>query len=279
MKIVYGCYPSVFSLLILNLLLQKHKLNIKTVLLSTKPISLDGIVINDFKSYIYAFNRLGVRFVIYQTFVLSVMLFFIKLKNSFSVNKKILSFEGLCKKYQINLIKSSDFNNLEIVKQIDHNDIFISMCLDQIISDKFINSFNGNCYNVHPSDLPQFRGVDSIFQFLVSDLPLMGITLHSMTSKIDDGRMYIKNYVERKDSHLYLMQQFIIIGCDMVSQFIANYDYYKHNEIKELEPILYPYRSWPTKQEIKMFYQNHSFWCLSDFFDFNLYKKNTSSTM
>ena len=48
--------------------------------------------------------------------------------------------------------------------------VFISMGLDQILKKEFIELFKEACLNIHPSKLPDFRGPDSIFQFLFTSL-------------------------------------------------------------------------------------------------------------
>lgn len=267
-KIIYGCYPSLYSLIIVNLLVRKYNVPIKYLVLSSRTLKIDGIEIAGIKGVLYALKRFDVNFLLYQGVLPFLLLNIIRIKALFHKQEKIYSFKKISKAFNINLIKSSNFNSDKLINSINDADLFVSMCLDQILNEYFFSTFQGVCINIHPSDLPDFRGVDSIFQFLLSSEELMGVSLHKMTSKIDEGFVFEKRFIPRVNSHLGLMKEFVIVGCDMISSFIndTNRDVLKEKERK----VRYPYKSWATKEELTYFDKNCNYWRWRDIWNWKL---------
>lgn len=261
MKIVYGCYPSFFSRVVANKLIE-HNIPVTHLMLSTKRLKIEGNSIDGLSGLKFIVNRFGYRYVLFQIFC-DVLLPIIYSLKSFLLGKRFYSFKTLCTKNNIQLIKSESFNN--DIYQIESPDIFISMCLDQKVSNRLFSQINKLCINVHPSDIPNFGGVEPIIQLLLSPEQKMGITIHKMTEKLDDGEPVIRQYTPIKDkSYLLLMLEFIEKGTEMLS--ILHRSNWIFKECKPLD-LKYPYRSWPTLDELKEFSNSHSYVKFKDIFN------------
>lgn len=60
----------------------------------------------------------------------------------------------------------------------------------RLLSKEFINSFpQGSIINVHPSILPEFRGLNAIQQALESGAKYTGVTIHYVDEGIDTGEI------------------------------------------------------------------------------------------
>lgn len=231
-------------------------------MLSTKRLKIEGNSIDGLSGLKFIVNRFGYRYVLFQIFC-DVLLPIIYSLKSFLLGKRFYSFKTLCTKNNIQLIKSESFNN--DIYQIESPDIFISMCLDQKVSNRLFNQINKLCINVHPSDIPNFGGVEPIIQLLLSPEQKMGITIHKMTEKLDDGEPVIRQYTPIKDkSYLLLMLEFIEKGTEMLS--ILHRSNWIFKECKPLD-LKYPYRSWPTLDELKEFSNSHSYVKFKDIFN------------
>ena len=57
----------------------------------------------------------------------------------------------------------------------------------RIIDQTFIDAFEGNIINLHPSLLPSFPGMDGIRQAFEHGVKVTGCTVHWVTSKLDAG--------------------------------------------------------------------------------------------
>lgn len=264
MKIIYGCYPSFFSRMIANKLIENN-IPITHIMVSTRQLKIEGCGVNGITGLKFIVRRFGYKYALFQIFcgaLLPIIYSFKSLLNG----KRYLSFEKLCARNNIELIKSDSFN--DDIQQIDSPDVFISMCLDQKLSNKFFNHIKQLCLNIHPSDIPNFGGVEPIIQLLLSSEYKMGITIHKMTEILDDGEPIMRQYTYIKNkSYLMLMFEFIEIGIKMLSVLHNNNWVYKVCKPVKLK---YPYRSWPTREELKGFSTLHSYVKFRDLF--NLYE-------
>lgn len=108
MKIIYGCYPSIFSLKIANGLV-KRGIPITHMMLSTKVICIEGHSIHGLSGLGFLFRRFGLRYTIFQIFC-SVVLPIVYSVKAFIHGERLYSFKQLCLKNNIQMIKSSNFN-------------------------------------------------------------------------------------------------------------------------------------------------------------------------
>ena len=272
-KIIYGCHPSYVSLCVLNLLIIKYQIKIDSILISTKDIVIKKQKIVGIKRIHFFLKNYGLKFSFYQIIISSLLPMLSYLKGLFIRKNRILSFKQLSNRYNVPLIYSSNFNNVEFVNSISkaNPNIFLSMSLNQILKDNFIKIFDIVCLNMHPSKLPDFRGPYPIFQFLLSPEPIMGITLHKIIPEIDRGDIIMTQNIFRKknDTHLSLLCTSIKLACKLFSQYIENTDVITIPQSKYT--IKYPYKSWPTKSEIKQFNSTQKYFSLKDIFLLVLY--------
>lgn len=258
-KIIYGCYPSFFSLKIANDLI-KSNVPLTHIMLSTRTIRIDGHEIKGFSGLCYLINRFGVRYTSFQLFCEIILPKIYHIRSCFT-GESLLSYKQLCKKHGIELIETDSFN--EYIKKIDSPDVFISMCLDQKLKDEFIKKIKTLCINVHPSDIPNFGGVEPIIQLKLSSEVHMGITIHKMTEEIDNGCPIMRKYIScQNKSYLRLMLDFIDNGIEMLATLYRNG--WNFTECPKVEQK-YPYRSWPTYWELKQFSASNSYIKLRDF--------------
>lgn len=242
--ICYGCYPSLFSKIIANLLVIK-KMPVNKIIVSRRNISIENHEISGGKGVLFLFKRFTIRYVLFQTVV--ELILSIGLKIYFK--KKglhLFSLKELCKHYHIQYIESNDFNR--DVNTIGQIDVFVSMCLDQILREDFIKKTKKLCINIHPSEIPNFGGVEPIIQQVITNQKKMGISVHKITPNIDNGEVINRTYVEIKQYSYYkLMCLFIINGIKLIEELYHNNWTYKS---KQQIALTYPYRSWPTKMEL-----------------------------
>lgn len=254
-SIIYGCYPSFMSLYFINLLVIKHKIPIQTILISTKILTINQKKIKGLRGLIFFIKRFGIYFSFYQFYLALLLPFFIRLKEFFYKKSKIHSFKFLSQKYGIELIYTENFNSKVIINKISelNPSIFISMGLDQILKEKFIKLFKKACLNIHPSKLPDFRGPDSIFQFLLSNEKKMGITLHEINTEIDKGDILNIKLINREpnNTHFCLLKKAVEEGSNLFIEYFKGK--LKKSVLQNAENMQYAYHSWPTKSQIKEF--------------------------
>ena len=91
--------------------------------------------------------------------------------------------------------KKRGFENL-ILTMIKKNKISL-ICLAgymKIISKKFIREFRKKIINVHPSLLPDYKGLDTYNRVLKNKEKKTGCTIHFINEKLDDGKIINKKF-------------------------------------------------------------------------------------
>ena len=128
-----------------------------------------------------------------------------------NISKKIKSYVGkfykdvLVKEYQRTL-KKENFNN---------TDIIISVGYMKVIEKRIINNFD--VINLHPSILPNYKGLMTQKRMLINNEKYYGFTIHKVSYELDDGQIIsnktkkinTKNESELMKKHKSLEHQFV----------------------------------------------------------------------
>lgn len=175
---------------------------------------------------------------------------------------KNFDFKKYCKEHGIELIESTNFN--KDLERIGDMDIFISLFNPHIIKQKFIDNAKIMCINFHPSDLPDFGGSDPIFQMLLNGITEAVSTGHTMTEEIDNGIMVTKErFSIAGESRFAIWWKFLFVAVRQIKQL--NDDNWQYTPLEQPE-VKYPYRSFPTREEIAEFKKKgHKYFKFSDF--------------
>jgi methionyl-tRNA formyltransferase len=84
------------------------------------------------------------------------------------------------------LVESGNWADLPIEPAHQLADLAISVFYDRILPAEFLARF-GRALNIHNAPLPRYRGVSPINWALKNDEHRHGVTIHEITSGIDDG--------------------------------------------------------------------------------------------
>jgi len=142
-------------------------------------------------------------------FVRLIKKFFI-IKNIFSDKPVNKNFKKYCKNHLIYLkgvIKNADLKN-SFTKNIDVGLVF---GFGLIFKKNYIDKFKHGIWNFHPGDLPKYRGRHPITWAFLNDEKKIGLSIHSINEKIDQGFLIHKYFVKRNyydDENLILKKIF-----------------------------------------------------------------------
>ena len=72
----------------------------------------------------------------------------------------------------------------------------------KILSGNFIDRFNGNILNIHPSLLPKYKGLNTHERVIINKEKYSGCTVHIVNSKLDAGKIILQKKVKitKKDN-------------------------------------------------------------------------------
>lgn len=65
----------------------------------------------------------------------------------------------------------------------------------RLVSPEFIQHWPGRVLNIHPSLLPQFKGIDAIGQAFRARVPVTGVTVHHVSPEMDEGPAVLQQAV------------------------------------------------------------------------------------
>ncbi len=128
------------------------------------PILIDLIISNNFKSK-------GLRFA-----------------KIFKIKKKILTFK---KK------KTDEKKLIRVLKEEKINLICLAGFM-KILSRNFIKSFKGKILNIHPSLLPNYKGLNTHTRVLINKEKYTGCTVHFVSPRLDNGKIIIQKKIKIK---------------------------------------------------------------------------------
>jgi methionyl-tRNA formyltransferase len=168
------------------------------------------------------------------------------------------SLQQLSKKKGIRVISGSNINAPDFLKKIDSMDLdlIISVAAPVIFKKELLGVPKHGCINIHNGKLPKYRGMLPNFWQMYNNEKNVGITIHEINPKIDDGRIILQKEVEilpgetldslikrtkREGAHLMI---------EAISRLKTGNVQYREN--RALEGT---YFSFPNKKEVQEFKQ------------------------
>ncbi len=156
--------------------------------------------------------------------------------------------------YGIDTIERSDLNSqgfLSLIKQYDP-DLFISVASPIIFKEALINIPKMGCINIHNAPLPKYRGMLPNFWQMYHDEKAVGITIHEINPRIDEGRILLQKDVDIRPNETLdsLIKRTKGIGAHFMIDVI---NMIKCGSVKYLEndPAKGSYFSFPTREDVK----------------------------
>ncbi len=162
----------------------------------------------------------------------------------------------LCRTYGVEAFYENDVNSrsfLEKAAGLDL-DLIISVAASVIFREGLLNLPKRGCLNIHNGKLPRYRGMMPVFWQLYHGEKEIGITVHEMNVKLDDGRILLQEGVpvepgETLDS---LMRRMKRVAARMIIRILAEMEagsvQYRENPSADAS-----YYSFPTKEDVKEF--------------------------
>ena len=97
--------------------------------------------------------------------------------------------------------KKDEEKILKILKKRKINLICLAGFM-RILSKDFIEKFNGNILNIHPSLLPKYKGLNTHERVIMNNEKFSGCTVHLVNSKLDSGKIILqkKIRINKKDN-------------------------------------------------------------------------------
>jgi methionyl-tRNA formyltransferase len=162
----------------------------------------------------------------------------------------------LCKSHAITVMHRNDINSRSFLNELKTMslDLIISVAAPVIFKSDLLGIPEYGCINIHSAKLPKYRGMMPNFWQMYHDEKTIGITIHEINPKIDEGRIILQKELdihanETLDS---LIKRTKRIGAHFMIEAI---DMIKSGNVKYVENVAAEgsYFSFPTREDVKEF--------------------------
>ncbi len=137
---------------------------------------------------------------------------------------------------------------------------FLAACAPDLLVSAFFNQRvhapalalpKRGCLNIHPSLLPEAKGVDPVFQSLLHGVPPLGVTVHFMTPELDAGRIVAQRPIEgRAGSSVFAITALLFReGAELLAQAL---EHIAAGATGSPQSGTGSYQSWPTRRELRI---------------------------
>ena len=144
-----------------------------------------------------------------------------KIHRLFTENKKI--FEKR-KEQEFKVYLINKFNQLSKLKYVKP-ELAISYGFSLIFKKKIISEYKKGIWNIHPGDLPKYRGRHPITVAFLKNEKKIGISVHSIDQRIDRGKLLAKKFVTRtyKDDENSIKKKILKEIPNLLKKSLQNY--------------------------------------------------------
>lgn len=167
---------------------------------------------------------------------------------------RIPSVRQIAKQHNIPNYTTKNINNPKLQALISRLEPDVILCahFNQLVSYKTYSLAKDVSLNIHPSLLPDLKGVDPAFYALLEEYKNTGTSLHYLTEKFDEGNVISNSpiSIENNDSLFSLNIKLFQAGGNLLLQF---FDMNNSNSYLKTDDTYARYDSWPEATEVKRF--------------------------
>ncbi len=100
------------------------------------------------------------------------------------------------------LFESREAFDRQLIKEIEkfQPDLIILAGFMRILSEHFVTHFNGKLLNIHPSLLPEFKGLNTHQRALSEGKKKHGVTVHFVSNELDGGPLILQAIIDIKQN-------------------------------------------------------------------------------
>lgn len=241
-RVVFCTYPSVYSDLVLDTLLQAEALEVVGVVCSTRANLVRHI------------RQSGWRYALYLVFITTGYFALRKLWRRRGWQQRLIA-------QQVPFLSTADINAPESLRFIQDCQADVLLCahFNQVLGAEALALPKLAPLNIHPSLLPRLKGVDPAFYALLRYMSETGVTVHLQDEVLDHGAILAQSPLKprRQDSLLSLNAKLFKLGAISAVQQISQLTPDTQGEAQQGQGR---YDSWPSCQDSKQFRRQRPFW-------------------
>ncbi|MDG1663585.1 MAG: formyltransferase family protein [Pseudomonadales bacterium] len=256
-RIILCCHASAYgSRVLADLIAGMGSDSVAAVVVSTRIRYERGNALRDILSIV---RTSGIRYAFYLLVITTVFNFFAHWRRS-SNRYAFPSVARQCEKNRLPLFKTKNINSAQgrqfIQRQVGAQDtILLTAMFNQKLSIRVLSLPQLFCVNLHPGQLPQYRGVDPVLMACCEKQDYLEMTLHQTVAELDEGHVFRSKKIAVDPSASLFAQQMRLfaVGADIFMQWLSD------NASQDLRTMLASgkpqigkpgYHSWPKKNQV-----------------------------
>ncbi len=129
-------------------------------------------------------------------------------------------------------------------------DLLISAFFDQRLQESALAAPSLGCVNIHPSLLPELKGVDPVLQARVQGAELIGVTVHRMVPTLDAGDILAQRSMKFPPG-ASLFEATAVLFREGAELLAGQFERLARGERGTPQPSAGSYQSWPTRSDLR----------------------------
>jgi len=115
-------------------------------------------------------------------------------ENCQPVNAKIHTLPQLCRAFGVRYQDIGNPNNAEFIADLQRSapDVIVSVACPYILKEAILGIPKFGCINIHHAPLPRYKGMMPTFWQMYHGEKTVGVTVHSMERKVDEGQTFFR---------------------------------------------------------------------------------------
>lgn len=164
----------------------------------------------------------------------------------------------LCRSYKVPYSAIGNPNNADFVREVSERspDVIVSVACPYILKNQLLSLPPLGCVNIHHAPLPRYKGMMPTFWQMFHGEKQVGLTIHYMVAKIDEGNALLKDSLDIRPGETLdsLIRRSKRHGAQCMLKVLQQLE--KNVQIaKPLGAVGSTYFTFPTVDEIKQFHQ------------------------
>ncbi len=259
LRLGYFFYPSLYSLLIANLMLRFYDIPVKAFIISTAEGYKQGKALPFYRVAFDTIRSSGMRYALYE---LAFSLLGMAMKFGLDllcylglIQNRLYSFSELAKRYSVKIHRTAYFSSQPTLDWLAAQpiDAGLSAFNNQIFHAPILAYFDSKPFlNLHPGLLPNFKGVEPIVPLFLNQQTCAGVSLHEIARKIDDGRVVLQHRfdIEKQDTVFSLNRKSWQYGLALFHHWISHAGQVLKTPDLDASNTAWDYFTFPNKTSI-----------------------------
>ena len=241
-RVVFCTYPSLYSDIVLSSLLSSADIELVGIVISTRTANTQD---NFFSGAWRHIKRSGICYTLYQWAVTQGYQSLTNWPGKSSLRQRM-------KSLGIPILPTQDINHADSLAFIQNikPDILLCAHFNQLVKPVLLSLPSLSCINIHPSLLPDYKGVDPGFYMLLDNAETMGVTVHLQSEIFDEGDILVQRVLHQPAvrSLMSLNRVLFQLGANAAVEVITSNDWTPKPQTSGGR-----YDSWPTKAQVRLF--------------------------